>query len=790
MAEMKQEQNEALFSALSDFFKGGEVKIYEAGLEENAPARIQDRYFFQALPREQTSYLSNSAEATAAGNYTLSVGKPAEASALDTESHSFLSEVENRFKNVRPDATLIIIDPDVIRGRYAMDDTRDRSLDKQLLMYLQDKIEERQAENDIDVEPGDAGIFKNAAFDGNSPFSMALKTGVKDGDHMGERQVALVVASNPDMPMHTLFTRVPGAVERIKQLGFTSDQARRLVLYHEIGHALDRNVTPDPLKGTKIEQLLRRHQTECLADAHAMLQVARDFGTTAPCRLMSDIRMDNTITALDSYFPFDQKTKSGNPVDNFENLEKSIRRQALQDTFAPQNEGKADTKAPQSPVAQPAAPAQPQKKDGLFTKLEKQSKLFERLSGLGSSLAYHTTDVADAAIAFAEKGLKDGSLIKMTDREVLDTAQKIVDRYSLSAERIEQICAASMFGTLTPDVVHMCRRAKQAQANMGVDPETLNKKYAKRKKETDAYIQKMIQARKGIHTPRTNAPEPKNSEKTAMDAWRKDMLKRIQKDGGDRQALLNVVAQEKDVLRQFRHPLDMKKIETLNAEFLGYSQDTALKASARASIAGMITEQTKGVKVPETGDALIGAYLLAEMECLAAGQETAAKTEARVNKMLFGSHLTEAVEAEGKSFENVVKAEAKAQNYAFALRADKEAWETVKQIPELSKTVIQQASHKHPEWMDNMSINIMNPAAWRAEETALTLTFAKKELAEAVMKEPKLAEKLGKTASAAMQEVVRAAYSAAPGKVQEAVTRRTKEKKIYGLAAGLKESGR
>lgn len=790
MAEMKKEQNEALFSALSDFFKGGEVKIYEAGLEENAPTRLQDRYFFQALPREQTSYLSNSPEATAAGNYTLSVGKPAAASILDTESHSFLSEVENRFKNVRPDATLIIIDPDVIRGRYAMDDTRDRSLDKQLLMYLQDKVEERRAENDIDIEPGDAGVFRNAAFDGNSPFSMAIKTGVKEGDHMGERQVALVVASNPDMPMHTLFTRVPGAVERIERLGFTSDQARRLVLYHEIGHALDRNVTPDPLKGTKIEQLLRRHQTECLADAHAMLQVARDFGTTEPCRLMADLRMDNTITALDAYYPFDQKTKSGNPVDNFENLEKEMRRQALEAAFAQQNGGNTNAGDSQTPAAQPAAAARPAKKDGLFDKLEKQSKTFERLSGLGSSLAYHTTDVADAAIAFAEKGLKDGSLMKMTDREVLDTAQEIVDKYSLSAERIEKICAASMLGALTPDVVHMCRRAKQAQANMGVDPEKLNRKYAKRKKETDAHIQKMIKARKGIHTPRTYAPEPRDAEKATMDAWRKNMMKRIQKEGGDRTALLNVVAQEKDVLRQFRHPLDMKKIETLNAEFLGYSQDTTLKASARASIAGMIAEQTKGVKVPETGAALIGTYLSAEMECLAAGQETAAKTESRVNKMLFGSRLTEAVEAEGKSFENVVRAEAKAQNYAFALRADKEAWEIVKQIPELSKTVVQQAAHKHPEWMDNMSINIMNPAAWRAEETTLTLSFAGKELAEAVMKEPKLAENLGKTAPAVMQEVVRAAYGAAPQKVQEATARRTREKKIYGFAAGLKEGGR
>ena len=158
--------------------------------------------------------------------------------------------------------------------------------------------------------------------------------------------------------------------------------------------------------------------------------------------------------------------------------------------------------------------------------------------------------------------------------------------------------------------------------------------------------------------------------------------------------------------------------------------------------------------------------------------------------MLFGSRLTEAVEAESKSFENVVRAEAKAQNYAFALRADKEAWETVKQIPELSKTVVQQAAHKHPEWMDNMSINIMNPAAWRAEETALTLSFAGKELAEAVMKEPKLSENLGKTAPAAMQEIVRAAYGAAPRKVQEAAARRTKEKKIYGFAAGLKEGGR
>ena len=157
-----------------------------------------------------------------------------------------------------------------------------------------------------------------------------------------------------------------------------------------------------------------------------------------------------------------------------------------------------------------------------------------------------------------------------------------------------------MLGALTPDVVHMCRRAKQAQANMGVDPEKLNRKYAKRKKETDAQIQKMIKARKGIHTPRTYAPEPRDAEKAAMDAWRKNMMKRIQKEGGDRTALLNVVAQEKDVLRQFRHPLDMKKIETLNAEFLGYSQDTTLKASARTSIAGMIAEQTKGVKVPET----------------------------------------------------------------------------------------------------------------------------------------------------------------------------------------------
>lgn len=96
---------------LEAFMKGGKLRVFECG--EKRPEFIQERPFFGLLPEGQTSYIEPGLNGE---NCTVSVGEPPKDYILDTENHRFFKQIEERFRNVRPDMTLFVIDPDVVMG--------------------------------------------------------------------------------------------------------------------------------------------------------------------------------------------------------------------------------------------------------------------------------------------------------------------------------------------------------------------------------------------------------------------------------------------------------------------------------------------------------------------------------------------------------------------------------------------------------------------------------------------------------------------------------------------------
>ena len=293
MAETeKKPENEK--SLLEQFMAAGKVTVFESGLDR--PDYIQDRPFFNLLPRGKTSVIEAGEKPN---SLTVTSGEQkGKSPSLRTEAHQFFVEMEKRFRSVVPGITVFIIDPDAVQGRYLMDEKEDRSLGKSLFLHVEQKLRAAKADKEKTFLT-DRSVLKQvseAGITGRNPFSMAASVSPTYDALEGVGRVNLVVGDNPDsMEPNVLGDAVVGADERMAKEGITPDEFRRLVLYHELGHATDEEYTGysfDKITQNELSDVMRRHRTECIADAHATLQLARDFGNTKCAALWGDCRID------------------------------------------------------------------------------------------------------------------------------------------------------------------------------------------------------------------------------------------------------------------------------------------------------------------------------------------------------------------------------------------------------------------------------------------------------------------------------------------------------------------
>ena len=657
MAEVQVSQE--IQNALQSFFQNSEIKVYEAGLDEDRPQRIQDRPFLSVIPEAETVWLANNKLSKKAGSYNLSLGaNKAGDNSLNTESHKFIQDMEKRFRNLQPDAKLFIIDPDVIMGRYAVDVSRDRSLGKSVVEFLHEKLTENKI-TEHKAEAGDEEVFIPAAIAGNSPFSMPLPTGVSEENLAGTGKICIVVASNPDKIMHELWTEVPGSKERMEALGIDFDATRRMVLYHELGHAMDiwSDKGSNPITSNNItDQTFRRHRTECLADTFATLQVARDFKSTATPELMADLR---ACFAYEGY-------KKGSPEHRAkmkmfgilgEQWEKHRKSKELEEKLGLAEKPNKETKEVQ--------------------KLEKNSKDFKALESIAMTLAYNVTPITDVAIKVAQKGLKDGSLLKMTDKEVLELAEKIVEENAFDRNRLNKTAFDILTGNKeNPDVKAIEARYETALKSMPLSESEMAKRLEEERKKEDAARDKAIRAQLHLKV-KENAPKANPEESKQLVKWIETVFDNIEKKGGSTQAIVSVVAEEKDKLRTSdKDKLQPQKMVLLNNVFVAQAPEIELSNKANQAVISSIVQLDVKVDGIEklTGGALLNAFVQNEVQNAQAGVNSIQAKQGQDFASMDIVQMEQAQIKDNQDYIALLANEKVSHSLAMKIRSDKEAW--------------------------------------------------------------------------------------------------------------------
>ncbi|MCQ2913572.1 MAG: hypothetical protein MJ247_00030 [Alphaproteobacteria bacterium] len=675
-------------SMYESFMKAGKITVFESGLER--PDHIQERPFFNLLQKGATTFI-NKGEAEDSLEVK-TAQEQAESPYLDTEAHKFFENMEKRFRNVMPGVTLFIIDPDAVQGRYLMDQEADRSLGKSLYMFVEDKLQKANAGNnqtfltqeEILKSVMDAGITDR------NPFSMRAAVAPTTENMAGLGNVNLVVGDNPDAMSANVLDCVLGAEERRVKEGISRDEFRRLVLYHELGHATDHNyasayTTPEKVVETSLDNVMARHRTECIADAHAVLQLARDFGTTKCAELWGDCRMEYLRICVD---------------------------RRLEDTkYDSEFMTKLREAEKKSHTVDPNAPKSEQE----FLRLENDASVQKVIKQLGSPLAYHTTDVIDATVKYAKEHLADGSLQKMTDLEVIKQAQVMSETYGLTREEMASMSIALATGEKHPKYEKMMDRLQESRDRMPIDNKELEKQY-ELQREFNAFSSE-VQLCQGLGLP---APTP-------QDVLSKDLLKKLIKDQTDQQKhammaqytigtyqqqllgklfktdctredMLDVLGKEKEALRKAgKNDAGRKdkfadvKLKVVDAVIQQAPEvQTAIVANRR------VQEQVAGIKTDTqvSGDEAILHFLKHNLRSSQAMQKALVSNIERDPQTMTFQEQLKALRAEDREFGKALVSEREMQVAAFAIRSDKETWAKVSSNKELAAVINEKAKQK------------------------------------------------------------------------------------------------
>ena len=718
----KAKLQEEMQQSLNAFFKG-RVTVFEAGTDEQRPDYIQQRPFFKVLEQEQTSYIQQLKNASNdKKTYTVTTGKPDSESTLNTKSSELFQEMEQRFRNVRPNMTLFVIDPDLIRGRYLMDEAPDRSLGKSIIGFLKEKLEKEDKENAHPIEMDDKGMFEQAAFTGSGAFSASLPLGVTKKDIKGDKTVSIVVGDNPDVLEDEMFFPVPGVKERIEKEGVTHEDLKRFTFYHEFGHALDlanKDGHVPHVADTESMKQVARHETECIADAHAVLQLARDNGNTIAGELISDVRIGTIRGLIDQLNPANKSfSRLGKKIDNLKN----------QNMAPVKNEGE-NSKS--------------------LRDYEKTGKDFARMERIFAYIAYHTTPVADAAVEFAKKGLRDGSLQKMTDLEVLGVAKKLVDEHAFTQEKMSAFCLALVNEERTQDILDIVKRDDEGRARMPVDKEVIDKKYAKNEKKAKKAAENKLRESLGIPVKKEEKDKDKPLTKKAIKQtkafakWHKGVIEKVEKKGGDKKALLDVIAKEQDAirLRGKKDPLGEKKLNAINNGFIVNAE--AIVDSIK--ISNVVKKSIEAVEAPKTtsvGAKAIAEYIDSSLISFEAAEKGLDKATSRDVSSMTIIENQKAIQEEIIDYETVLKSERKTQVLAFKIRKDPKAWEIAKKSPELAENITDKAKKRHPEWIEDYHSNFGNNDKKRVNNIKVAVSEEKNGIAVAVLKTEAIKEAL------------------------------------------------
>lgn len=698
MAEENKE-TQARTPLLDAFMKAGKISVFESGLDR--PDHLQDRPFFNLLPKGKTTFINMSE--TADKLYVKSAEEQAQSPALDTEAHQFFESMEKRFRTVMPGVTLFIIDPDAVQGRYLLDTEDDRSLGKSLYLHVEEKLQKAAAGNDQTFLTQEE-ILKSVSEAGitdRNPFSMRAAVAPTLENLAGLGNVNLVVGDNPDAMTANVLDMVAGAEERRLKEGITRDEFRRLVLYHELGHATDHNYASaynsiEKITETELDNVMCRHRTECIADAHAVLQLARDFGTTKCAELWGDCRIEYLRICVDRRM---EDTKYDTE------FMKKLR----------EAEAKSHAQNPNDPDY-----------ENNFKRLMADRQVADTIKKLGSPLAYHTTDVIDATVKWAKEHLADGSLQKMSDLEVIKQAQVMSETYGLTRQQMAEISIALAKGETHPKYEQMMHRVQESRDHMPIDNKKLEQEY-ETQRELNAYMEAaQLSAGLGLPAPEQNFSPALKSKLIKQQTMRKkmEMMTRLSvaqyqselldklEATSSREEMHEILGKEKEDLRTAgkndKGKKDLfagSKLKVVDA-VIDQAPNVEAILTANKSIKKQLDQIKSSTEV--SGDAAIVHFIKNELRAATSMSSALWKAYNREPAKMSPEEQLKSLRSENRDFKKALLAEKETQIAAFAIRSDKETWAKVSSDPVLSQLIDQKAKQKPTAALGQYQMNMGN----------------------------------------------------------------------------------
>ncbi len=698
MAEENKE-TQARTPLLDAFMKAGKISVFESGLDR--PDHLQDRPFFNLLPKGKTTFINMSE--TADKLYVKSAEEQAQSPALDTEAHQFFESMEKRFRTVMPGVTLFIIDPDAVQGRYLLDTEDDRSLGKSLYLHVEEKLQKAAAGNDQTFLTQEE-ILKSVSEAGitdRNPFSMRAAVAPTLENLAGLGNVNLVVGDNPDAMTANVLDMVAGAEERRLKEGITRDEFRRLVLYHELGHATDHNYASaynsiEKITETELDNVMCRHRTECIADAHAVLQLARDFGTTKCAELWGDCRIEYLRICVDRRM---EDTKYDTE------FMKKLR----------EAEAKSHAQNPNDPDY-----------ENNFKQLMADRQVADTIKKLGSPLAYHTTDVIDATVKWAKEHLADGSLQKMSDLEVIKQAQVMSETYGLTRQQMAEISIALAKGETHPKYEQMMHRVQESRDHMPIDNKKLEQEY-ETQRELNAYMEAaQLSAGLGLPAPEQNfSPALKNKlikqqtmrkkmemmTRLSVAQYQSELLDKLETTSS-REEMHEILGKEKEDLRTAgkndKGKKDLfagSKLKVVDA-VIDQAPNVEAVLTANKSIKKQLDQIKSSTEV--SGDAAIVHFIKNELRAATSMSSALWKAYNREPAKMSPEEQLKSLRSENRDFKKALLAEKETQIAAFAIRSDKETWAKVSSDPVLSQLINQKAKQKPTAALGQYQMNMGN----------------------------------------------------------------------------------
>ena len=698
MAEENKE-TQARTPLLDAFMKAGKISVFESGLDR--PDHLQDRPFFNLLPKGKTTFINMSE--TADKLYVKSAEEQAQSPALDTEAHQFFESMEKRFRTVMPGVTLFIIDPDAVQGRYLLDTEDDRSLGKSLYLHVEEKLQKAAAGNDQTFLTQEE-ILKSVSEAGitdRNPFSMRAAVAPTLENLAGLGNVNLVVGDNPDAMTANVLDMVAGAEERRLKEGITRDEFRRLVLYHELGHATDHNYASaynsiEKITETELDNVMCRHRTECIADAHAVLQLARDFGTTKCAELWGDCRIEYLRICVDRRM---EDTKYDTE------FMKKLR----------EAEAKSHAQNPNDPDY-----------ENNFKQLMADRQVADTIKKLGSPLAYHTTDVIDATVKWAKEHLADGSLQKMSDLEVIKQAQVMSETYGLTRQQMAEISIALAKGETHPKYEQMMHRVQESRDHMPIDNKKLEQEY-ETQRELNAYMEAaQLSAGLGLPAPEQNfSPALKNKlikqqtmrkkmemmTRLSVAQYQSELLDKLETTSS-REEMHEILGKEKEDLRTAgkndKGKKDLyagSKLKVVDA-VIDQAPNVEAVLTANKSIKKQLDQIKSSTEV--SGDAAIVHFIKNELRAATSMSSALWKAYNREPAKMSPEEQLKSLRSENRDFKKALLAEKETQIAAFAIRSDKETWAKVSSDPVLSQLIDQKSKQKPTAALGQYQMNMGN----------------------------------------------------------------------------------